>query len=115
MPRVVSFALLFLALPVLPASAQGRDQFVQAVIGYLTAIETPGATRESIGRAASAMRDGLAAWDASIATMEAGLERQIGSVPPAQAARMRTALGAAYFERRRIADAMEQFNQARAL
>jgi tetratricopeptide (TPR) repeat protein len=115
MPRVVSLALLLFALLAQPASAQGKDQFVQAVIGYLTAIENPGATPESISHAAGAMREGLAAWDASIAMMEAGLRRQIGSAQPAQAARMRTELGAAYFERQRIADAVEQFNQARAL
>jgi superkiller protein 3 len=115
MPRVGSVALLFLVLLAPPVSAQGKDQFVQSLIGYLTTVENPDATPDSIGRAAAALRDGLAAWDAAIATMEAGLARAIGTASPAQAAMMRTALGAAYFDRRRLADAVEQFNQARAL
>jgi tetratricopeptide (TPR) repeat protein len=47
--------------------------------------------------------------------MESGFASQIGGAPPPAAARMRTALGAAYLERGRVNDALKQFDAAASL
>ena len=108
-------ATLVLFCPV-HSYAQVKDGFVQALIEFANAangdVTDNGA---ALTAAIDAMAQGLAAWDAALARMESGLASEIGAAPPPVAARMRTALGAAYLERGRLDDALKQFDAAATL
>ena len=108
-------ATLVLFCPV-HSDAQVKDGFVQALIEFANAangdVKDNGA---ALTAAIDAMAQGLAAWDAALARMESGLASEIGAAPPPVAARMRTALGAAYLERGRLDDALKQFDAAAML
>jgi len=111
----VFLAALTLLWPV-RSHAQVKDDFVQALVEFADAangnVDSEG---RSLTAAIDAMARGLAAWDASIVRMESGLASEIGNAPPPIAARMRTALGATYLERGRLADALKQFDAASTL
>jgi tetratricopeptide (TPR) repeat protein len=93
--------------------AQVKDGFVQALIEFANAAnEDVTDNGAALTAAIDAMAQGLAAWDAALARMESGLASEIGAAPPPVAARMRTALGAAYLERGRLDDALKQFDAA---
>jgi tetratricopeptide (TPR) repeat protein len=96
--------------------AQVKDSFVQAVVQFANAatgdLNDNGA---ALTGAIDAMARGLAEWDAALARMESGFASAVGSAPPPIAARMRTALGAAYLERGRLDDALKQFDAAASL
>ena len=108
-------ATLVLFCPV-HSYAQVKDGFVQALIEFANAangdVTDNGA---ALTAAIDAMAQGLAAWDAALTRMESGLASEIGAAPPPVAARMRTALGAAYLERGRLDDALKQFDAAATL
>ncbi len=108
-------ATLVLFCPV-HSYAQVKDGFVQALIEFANAangdVTDNGA---ALTAATDAMAEGLAAWDAALARMESGLASEVGAAPPPVAARMRTALGAAYLERGRLDDALKQFDAAATL
>jgi tetratricopeptide (TPR) repeat protein len=102
---VAVLALVFAAR--LPAQAQGKDAFVQALIQFSrgaagTDGDEAGALRASLGALAS----GLSSWNDSVARVEAGFKGAIGSATPGQAVQMRAALGATYIERGRYQDAL---------
>jgi tetratricopeptide (TPR) repeat protein len=108
-------AALVLLCPV-RSHAQVKDSFVQALIEFVNAAnEDRKDDGASVAAAIDAMAQGLAAWDAALARMESGFAAEIGSAPPPVAARMRTALGAAYLERGRLDDALKQFDAAVSL
>ena len=54
----------------------------------------------------------LADWDAALARTAAALTSEAGAAPPAAAASMHMALAAAYLERGRFTDALEQLERA---
>jgi tetratricopeptide (TPR) repeat protein len=97
-----------------PASlvAQAKDGFVRGVVDFINAADGPPAARAA---AVDTMVDGLAQWDALLARVEAGMAAEIGGVPPPTAARMRTALGAAYLERGKLEAGLAQLDAAAAL
>jgi tetratricopeptide (TPR) repeat protein len=118
MPRInlgLFFGVLVLLCPA-PSHAQVKDSFAQALVQFANAatgdLNDNGA---SLTSAVDAMAQGLAEWDAALVRMESGFGSEIASAPPPIAARMRTALGAAYLERGRLDDALKQFQAAASL
>jgi tetratricopeptide (TPR) repeat protein len=113
---IVLFCTTVILLCPVRSHAQVKDSFVQALLEFADAanrdVTDNGA---ALNAAIDAMAQGLAAWDAALARMESGLASEVGAAPPPIAARMRTALGAAYLERGRLADALKQFDAASAL
>ena len=106
------------ALLIQPASAhaQGKDQFVQGLVDFLTAVEgAHGDEGPAVVAAIQSMADGLAQWDASVARVESGLASEIGGAPQATAARMRGALATVYLDRGRHGDALAQLDMAASL
>jgi len=118
MPRVQAALLLtaFVLLCPVRSHAQVKDSFVQALVDFANAangdVSNGGAP---LVVAIDAMATGLAEWDSALARMESGLAADVGNAPPPVAARMRTALGAAYLERGRFDDALKQFDAAAPL
>jgi tetratricopeptide (TPR) repeat protein len=117
--RRVPFVLLCIAVAVLcpvRSDAQVKDSFVQALLEFANAangnVSDNGA---ALNASIEAMARGLATWDAALVRMESGFASEVGNAPPPVAARMRTALGAAYLERGRVADALKQFDAASTL
>ena len=99
-----------------PAQAQAKDQFVQGLVSFLTAVDGPrGDEGPAVAAAIESMAQGLAQWDAFVARVEAGLASEIGAAPPPTAARMRAALGTTYLDRGRLDAALAQFDMAAAL
>jgi len=118
MPRTLFFLIACTALFLWPSSAhaQGKDQFVQGLVEFLTAVEgTHGDEGPAVVASIQSMADGLAQWNAFVARVESGLASEIGGAPPATAARMRGALAAAYLDRGRLGDALGQLDMAAAL
>jgi tetratricopeptide (TPR) repeat protein len=117
MPRLqVAFFLAFVLLCPAGSQAQVKDSFVQALVEFANAANGDvGNDGAQVVAAIDAMARGLAEWDAALARMESGLASDIGNAPPPIAARMRTALGAAYLERGRLDDALKQFDAAAPL
>jgi tetratricopeptide (TPR) repeat protein len=98
------------------AQAQGKDQFVQGLVAFLTAVEgTYGDEGPAVVASIQSMAEGLAQWDASVARVESGLAAEIGGAPPATAARMRGALATVYLDRGRLVDALAQLDMAASL
>ncbi len=100
---------------VLPASleAQGRDQFVEGLVDLTNAVAgTYGDEGPALVAAIDAMEAGLRQWDRLIAKVESGFASEIGSAPPAAAARMHATLGTVYLERGRLEDALARFDAA---
>ena len=118
MPRIRLVLLLGSLVLLCPvrSHAQVKDSFVQALVQFANAasgdLNDNGA---ALAGAIDAMAQGLAVWDAALVRMESGFASEIGSAPPPIAARMRTALGAAYLERGRLDDALKQFDAAASL
>jgi tetratricopeptide (TPR) repeat protein len=111
----LAFIAVFLIQPS-SAHAQGKDQFVQGLVDFLTAVEgTHGDEGPAVVAAIQSMADGLAQWDASVARVESGMASEIGGAPPATAARMRGALATVYLDRGRLADALAQLDMAASL
>jgi len=113
-PLPVLIATLFLW----PSSvhAQGKEQFVQGLVDFLTAVEgTHGDEGPAVVAAIQSMADGLAQWDAAVARVESGLASEVGGAPPATAARMRGALATVYLDRGRRGDALAQLDMAASL
>ena len=98
------------------AWAQGKDQFVQGLVAFLTAVEgTHGDEGAALVASIQSMTDALTQWDALVARVEAGLASEIGGAPPATAARMRGALATVYLDRGRLSDALAQLDMAATL
>ena len=117
--RRVHFALFLGAVLLFcPARsyAQVKDSFVQALVDFANAANAGVADDgASVAAAIAAMAHGLAEWDSALARMESGFASEMGKAPPPIAARMRTALGAAYLERGRLDEALKQFDAASSL
>jgi len=102
----------------LPASsvAQPKDEFVRALIDLSQAFNGEARQDGSAVRASlDAMAKGLAQWDAAVARVEAGFKGAITSAAPAEAARMRATLGAAYVDRGRLSEALIHLDRAATL
>lgn len=117
--RRVHIALFLGALVLLyPARsyAQVKDSFVQALVDFAN-VANAGVADDgaAVAAAIDAMAQGLAEWDSALARMESGFASEMGKAPPPIAARMRTALGAAYLERGRLDEALKQFDAASSL
>lgn len=98
------------------AHAQGGEPFLRALVDFINA--SPGASGDEgplLTQALDAMDAGLAEWDARIAGVEQGFASEIDGALPPVAARMRTALGAAYLDQGRIDAALAQFDIGAAL
>jgi len=118
--RVPRFLLIVTTTAVLlwpsSAHAQDKDQFVQGLVAFLTAVEgSYGDEGPALVASIQSMAEGLAQWDALVGRVEAGLASEIGGAPPATAARMRGALATAYLDRGRLDDALAQLDTAAAL
>jgi tetratricopeptide (TPR) repeat protein len=95
------------------AYAQAKDAFVDGLTQLINAVDgTYGDEGPAMTAAVEAMRQGLAAWDARVAGVEAGFRTDVASAAPPVAARMRATLGTVYLERGRIEDALAQFSAA---
>jgi tetratricopeptide (TPR) repeat protein len=106
----------FLLVCALPAGAQVKDSFVQALVQFVNAANgVSGDEGPTLVASIEAMAEGLAQWNAAIGRMESGLGAEIGAASPPMAARMRTALGVTYLERGRLDDALAQFDTAAKL
>lgn len=116
-PRsVLGVAAVWLLLVPAPLAAQARDGFAAAVAALVDTVGDPrGADPSALATALGAMAAALEQWDDVIAGVEGGLAANIGAAPGPVAARMRTALGAAYLERGRAQDAVAQFDLAATL
>jgi tetratricopeptide (TPR) repeat protein len=111
----IFFSVVVMFCPV-PVAGQVKDDFVQALVRFADAAAgRSGDEGPAVVAAIDAMAEGLAQWDAAIGRMESGLKVDIGGAPPPIAARMRTALGAAYLEHGRLDEALAQFEAAAAL
>ena len=98
------------------ARAQAKDQFVQGLVDFITAVAGErGDEGRALVAAVDTMAAGLAQWNAAVGRVEAGLASEIGGAPPPIAAKMRATLGTAYLDRGRTADALRQFDQALVL
>ncbi|HEY7188576.1 MAG TPA: tetratricopeptide repeat protein [Vicinamibacterales bacterium] len=119
MPRSrILLPVLIATLFLWPSSvhAQGKEQFVQGLVDFLTAVEgTHGNEGPAVVAAIQSMADGLAQWDAAVARVESGLAAEVGGAPPATAARMRGALATVYLDRGRRGDALAQLDMAASL
>jgi tetratricopeptide (TPR) repeat protein len=91
------------------ARAQGKDAFVQH-LSTLVETNERGIDGRAISAAVDALTTALGEWDQAIGRAESGLSADIKTATPSTAARMRAALGAAYLERGRVADALAQFD-----
>jgi tetratricopeptide (TPR) repeat protein len=108
--RAPLVALVFILTSSSLLVAQTRDRFTSGLIDFINAADAAGDRQAALTAAVDEMAAGLAEWDALIARVEAGLAADIGKVPPAGAARMRLALGAALLERGRFDAAVKQFD-----
>lgn len=110
---LVACALVLGTLTASPARAQVREPFVESLVAFVRA--TQGAYGDEGAAAAAAlnaMSDALVRWDDAVGRVEAGLRSQIGGAPPDVAARMRTALAAAYLDRARTDAALAELDAA---
>jgi len=113
---VLSVALTCAVCAPAPADAQAKDDFVRALIDLSQAVGgATGREGPAVRSSLDAMATGLAQWDAAVARVEAGFNGAIAGAAPAQAARMRATLGAAYLERGRVADALVHLDRAATL
>jgi tetratricopeptide (TPR) repeat protein len=107
-----ALALVALACPSL-SLAQARDGLAAGVVDFINAASGEyGDEGSALIGAIDAIGQGLAQWDAAVARVENGLAAEIGGAPAPVAARMRTALGAVYFDRGRSDAALEQLDAA---
>ena len=96
--------------------AQSREAFVEATVHFIQAAEGEfGDEGRYLVAALDEMGRSLAAWDDALVRTEAELATEAQASPPPAAARMRTALAAAYLERGRFAEALEQLERATGL
>ena len=114
--HLVLIGLAGLVCAPVPSQAQAKDDFVRAFIELSQAVQgTTGQEGPAVRAALDAMAKGLAQWDAAVSRVEGGFAGAITSAAPAEAARMRATLGAAYLERGRVVEAVAQFDQAASL
>lgn len=111
---------LLFVLAAAPASAgqaaNPNSGFVRALGQFSLGLEGAyGDEGRSVRSSLDAMQRGLEQWDAAIRTAEAAIESESGRAEPNTAARMHAALGGAYLDRGRVADALREFNAANQL
>jgi tetratricopeptide (TPR) repeat protein len=113
--RVPTLCVVTLAVALVPAaaSAQKKEDFGQA-LQKLTAVLAGegGGTLARIDGAFDELVARLSAWDARVASIETRLRATIAQSDPRAAAQIRTTLGAVFFERGRLTDALDEFSQA---
>jgi tetratricopeptide (TPR) repeat protein len=119
--------LAYGALVLLPVSSaragQSRDlspnpdgEFLRALARFSLGLDgTYGDEGSSVRSSLESMDRGLEQWDAAIRASEAAMNREISRASPGDAARLHAALGGAYLDRGRIADALREFTAANQL
>jgi len=118
MPRLIAAVATLASLLFVPVSsaAQAKDDFVRAVIDLTQALGgAAGPDGPAVRSSLDAMAAGLAQWDAAVSRVEAGFKGAIAGAAPAEAARMRATLGAAYLDRGRLTEALVLLDRAAAL
>ncbi|HEV8394429.1 MAG TPA: tetratricopeptide repeat protein [Vicinamibacterales bacterium] len=112
----VAAGLVWLLCAPATAAAQAKDDFVRALIDLSQAVSgAAGQDGPALRSSLDAMATALAQWDAAVARVEAGFKGAIAAAAPAEAARMRATLGAAYLERGRLTEALVHLDRAAAL
>ena len=110
---VVSAVAAILALVPGSSFAQKREDFGQALQRLAGALAGEGGgTNARVDGALDMVGRTLTLWDASIASHETQSQANIAHAAPPEAAQIRTTLGAIYFERGRLADALTEFSEA---
>lgn len=110
---------LFVAAPAVPQAQQGpdpRSSFLDALGAFGLALD--GMYGDEGARLTSAldrMEQSLSQWDATIAGYERALAAEIAGADASGAGQLHFALGLAYLDRGRIADALAAFGHARRL
>ncbi len=112
-PALLLGAGLFVLL-VSPArvSAQGADpkaSFLQSVARFSAALDSASSDQRSVHAAIDEMARALERWDAGLRSSEAVFASGLPGSAPAAAARMHTAIGAAFLDRNRVPDALREF------
>jgi len=114
--RAILLALACIALAPPPVRAQSREAFVEATVHFIQAAEGEfGDEGRYLEAALDEMDRSLATWDSALVRVEAELAAEAQASPPPAAARMHTALAAAYLERGRFAAALERLERATSL
>lgn len=111
-------------LAVLPATTADAGQtapapnsdFLRALAQFSLSLDGDfGDEGRGLRSSLDAMERGLRRWDAEIQAAEASIGVESARADPGNAARMHAALGGAYLDRGRIAEAMREFNRANEL
>ena len=115
---VAGLLSILLAVPVAAAAqvADPKGAFTEALGQFSLAID--GAYGDEGPRVLStldALDRGLAAWDATIRSFEAGLAAETKNADPKMAALAHMAIGGVYLDRHRVADALREFTEATSL
>ena len=98
------------------AAANPNSEFLRALAQFSLGLDgTYGDEGPSVRSSLESMERGLDQWDAAIRASEAAMNREIGRVQPAATARLHAALGGAYLDRGRVADALREFTTANQL
>ena len=114
--RASLLALTSLLLTSPCTHAQSREAFADATAQLMRAAEGEfGDEGRYVIAAVDAMARALAGWDAALSSTETGLVGDVAAAPPPLAASRRVALAAAYLERGRFEDALEQLDLAMRL
>ena len=114
--RASLLALTSLLLTSPCTHAQSREAFADATAQLMRAAEGEfGDEGRYVIAAVDAMARALAGWDAALSSAETGLAGDVAAAPPPLAASRRVALAAAYLERGRFEDALEQLDLAMRL
>ena len=112
--RVTSFCLaIAVAIAPLESFAGQRAEVGDALLTLTAALAGEGGgTRSQVDSALDELGQALSQWDAGLAALETRLRASIAKATPREAARMHTTLGALFFERGRLADALEELSAA---
>jgi tetratricopeptide (TPR) repeat protein len=112
-PAVVAASVALALVSARPALGQVADPkaaFFQSVARFGVALDGPASDDGRDVRAAlDAMSRGLEQWDASLRSSESIFAANLPGSPPAAAARMHIAIGAAFLDRSRLQDALREF------
>ena len=116
--RLAAGVLLLLVLP-RPATGQMADPkaaFAQSLARFSVSLDgTLGDEGRAVRAALDGMARGLRDWDDTLQALEKTASVELPRAESALAARMHVALGAAYLDRSRVADALREFEAASRL
>ncbi len=96
--------------------ADPKAAFTQSLARFSVGLDgTFGDEGRAVRSALDAMERGLREWDDTLQALEKASAVELPRADPALAARMHVALGAAYLDRSRVADALSEFEAASRL